>query len=233
MKSKKIAILIITLLAIAGIVTGISVLVRDKEPPNNIEDNGDSNIPSITPPDINIPDINDPDIGEEPGNESNDPNTETDTIISPDDTDKESTTKAPTIESEKTQTSSKPITNIPNTTDKVEPSVKDETATQSGPSSGEDRNDAIIKDKEDNSPEEEHPVIVGEEIVDVSKEEKGDIIIGEDIVDVIAKEEVTFIPPKAYIQNPFESDSITEIDDTPVDEYIEEGGDRPGEGIHF
>ena len=33
--------------------------------------------------------------------------------------------------------------------------------------------------------------------------------------------------------NPFENDTPTEIDDRPVEGYIGEGEDRPGEGIHF
>ena len=33
--------------------------------------------------------------------------------------------------------------------------------------------------------------------------------------------------------NPFENDIPTEIDDRPVEDYIGEGEDRPGEGIHF
>lgn len=33
--------------------------------------------------------------------------------------------------------------------------------------------------------------------------------------------------------NPFESDIPTEIDDRPVEDYIGEGEDRPGEGKHF
>jgi len=33
--------------------------------------------------------------------------------------------------------------------------------------------------------------------------------------------------------NPFENDTPTEIDDRPVDDYIGEGKDRPGEGKHF
>ena len=34
-------------------------------------------------------------------------------------------------------------------------------------------------------------------------------------------------------QNPFENDTPTEIDDRPVEHYIGEGEDRPGEGKHF
>ena len=33
--------------------------------------------------------------------------------------------------------------------------------------------------------------------------------------------------------NPFENDTPTEIDDHPVEDYVGEGEDRPGEGIHF
>ena len=33
--------------------------------------------------------------------------------------------------------------------------------------------------------------------------------------------------------NPFEKDTPTEIDDGPVEDYIGEGEDRPGEGKHF
>ena len=33
--------------------------------------------------------------------------------------------------------------------------------------------------------------------------------------------------------NPFENDTPTEIDDRPIEEYIGEGEDRPGEGKHF
>ena len=33
--------------------------------------------------------------------------------------------------------------------------------------------------------------------------------------------------------NPFENDTPTEINDRPVEDYIGEGEDRPGEGIHF
>ena len=33
--------------------------------------------------------------------------------------------------------------------------------------------------------------------------------------------------------NPFENDTPTEIDDRPVEDYVGEGEDRPGEGNHF
>ncbi len=42
-----------------------------------------------------------------------------------------------------------------------------------------------------------------------------------------------FIDPAQGGANPFENAPPTEIDDHPVDEFIGEGDDRPGEGIHF
>ena len=33
--------------------------------------------------------------------------------------------------------------------------------------------------------------------------------------------------------NPFENDIPTEIDDRPIEDFVSEGEDRPGEGIHF
>ena len=42
-----------------------------------------------------------------------------------------------------------------------------------------------------------------------------------------------FIDPCQGGPNPFENAPPTEIEDHPVDEFIEEGDDRPGEGIHF
>ena len=42
-----------------------------------------------------------------------------------------------------------------------------------------------------------------------------------------------FVNPAQGGSNPFEDGGETEIDDHNSDEFIDEGGDRPGEGIHF
>ena len=42
-----------------------------------------------------------------------------------------------------------------------------------------------------------------------------------------------FVNPARGGPNPFENAPPTEIEDHPVDEFIGEGDDRPGEGIHF
>ena len=39
--------------------------------------------------------------------------------------------------------------------------------------------------------------------------------------------------PSSGGANPFETGTKTEINETPVEEYIGDGEDRPGEGIHF
>ncbi|MBR4053756.1 MAG: hypothetical protein IKK06_03020 [Clostridia bacterium] len=44
---------------------------------------------------------------------------------------------------------------------------------------------------------------------------------------------VEYKPQIAGQPNPFENDTPTEIDDRPVEDYVGEGEDRPGEGKHF
>ena len=44
---------------------------------------------------------------------------------------------------------------------------------------------------------------------------------------------VEYKPQTGDQPNPFENDTPTEIDDRPVEDYIGEGEDRPGEGKHF
>ena len=58
----------------------------------------------------------------------------------------------------------------------------------------------------------------------------------EDTVECIDEGDQSLAEYKTQIggqPNPFENDTPTEIDDRPVEDYIGEGEDRPGEGIHF
>ena len=58
----------------------------------------------------------------------------------------------------------------------------------------------------------------------------------EDTVECIDEGEQSLAEYKPQIggqPNPFENDTPTEIDDRPVEDYIGEGEDRPGEGKHF
>ena len=44
---------------------------------------------------------------------------------------------------------------------------------------------------------------------------------------------VEYKPQSGGQPNPFENDTATEIDDRPVEDYVGEGEDHPGEGKHF
>ena len=60
--------------------------------------------------------------------------------------------------------------------------------------------------------------------------------VEEEIVECIDEGDQKLVEYKLQIggqPNPFENDIPTEIDDRPVEDYIGEGEDRPGEGIHF
>ena len=82
----------------------------------------------------------------------------------------------------------------------------------------------------------EAPVVqetVTEECTEVIEET---ITETEDIVECIDKCDQSLAEYKPQIggqPNPFENDTPTEIDDRPVEDYIGEGEDRPGEGKHF
>ena len=87
------------------------------------------------------------------------------------------------------------------------------------------------------TPKKEVPVVqenITEECTEVTEE----IITEteEDAVKCIDEGDQSLAEYKPQIggqQNPFENDIPTEIDDRPVEDYIGEGEDRPGEGKHF
>jgi len=87
------------------------------------------------------------------------------------------------------------------------------------------------------APKKEAPTVqetVTEECTEVTEE-----IIAkteEDTVEGIDEGDQSLAEYKPHIggqPNPFENDTPTEIDDRPVEDYIGEGEDRPGEGKHF
>ena len=87
------------------------------------------------------------------------------------------------------------------------------------------------------APEEEPTVqeVVREKAVEII-EETVITKTEEDTVECIDEGDQSLAEYKPQIggqQNPFENDTPTEIDDRPVEDYIGEGEDRPGEGIHF
>ena len=87
------------------------------------------------------------------------------------------------------------------------------------------------------APEEEQTVqeTITEESIEIAEE----TVITEpeeDTVECIYEGDQRLAEYKLHIggqPNPFENDTPTEIDDRPVEDYIGEGEDRPGEGKHF
>ena len=122
--------------------------------------------------------------------------------------------------------------------DKVVSGEKDKDTIQTGPASGEDRNDEILKEKEEKAPatekEEDKPVIVEDEKVSAEGGGKGDVEVRDEETNIDdGNKNGPVYNPSIGGDNPFDDDTKTEIDDKPVEDYVGEGEDRPGEGIHF
>ena len=67
-------------------------------------------------------------------------------------------------------------------------------------------------------------------------EEKEEVIETEETAACIDEGNQDLVEYKPQIggqPNPFDNDIPTEIDDRPVEDYVGEGEDRPGEGLHF
>ena len=86
------------------------------------------------------------------------------------------------------------------------------------------------------APKKEAPVVqetITEECTEVIEKT---ITETEDIVECIDEGDQSLAEYKPHIggqPNPFKNDTPTEIDDHPVEDYVGEGEDRPGEGKHF
>lgn len=100
------------------------------------------------------------------------------------------------------------------------------------------RNDAVREEKEEAEeqlpPEEEHEVIVEEEGTTVG-EGKGEIHENEDEInpDGDSNKNASEYEESPGGDNPFDNDTETEIEETPVEDLIGDGEDAPGEGTHF
>ena len=122
--------------------------------------------------------------------------------------------------------------------DKVVSGEKDKDTVETGPASGEDRNDEIIKEKKEKAPatekEEDKPVIVEDEKVSTEGGEKGDVEVRDEETNVDdGNKNAPEYNPSIGGDNPFNDDTKTEIDDKPVEDYVGDGEDRPGGGIQF
>ena len=75
---------------------------------------------------------------------------------------------------------------------------------------------------------------VAEECTEIAEETV--VAESEEAVECIDKGDQSLVEYKPQIggqPNPFENDTPVEIDDRPVEDYVGEGEDRPGEGKHF
>ena len=231
MKNKNIFI-IIAVLAIIAIIIGIFTLIP-KGPEETLPDDGKEPGSDII---VNIP------------GDDNEDDTESDTPVEepPEDdtdvgtTDKENNNKTeskPTVEDSSTtptQDKTVPDTEIPE--DSVSEGTKLDSAIQYGPSSGEDRNDAILEEK-DKAKEELYKdiqdIIKGDENSYIDTTPKDEIIVTEESGDTgLGKNNAEFISPVTEGSNPFAQGNTTKVTDKNSDDYIG-NGDRPGEGIHF
>lgn len=103
---------------------------------------------------------------------------------------------------------------------------------------GEIRNDEVIKEKEESSSEEDddhEDVIVVEDDKVTTGEGKEEVVENDPVTedDGEGNKNGPEYQPPAGGDNPFDDDTETEIEDTPVEDLIGDGEDRPGEGIHF
>jgi hypothetical protein len=203
-----------------GGTTDINAIIQipiDTSDPTDTTDN-----PSITPPVVTDP----------ADDEKQNPDT-TDTNQPPKDDD-------PKVEdsTEEEVKDTPPVVDDTEREDKVVSGEKDKNTVETGPASGEDRNDEIIKEKEDKAPvtegEEDTPVIVEDEKTSTEGGGKGDAQIKDEEpnIDDDNKNGPVYNPSIGG-DNPFNNDTETEINDKPVEDYVGEGEDRPGEGIHF
>ena len=103
---------------------------------------------------------------------------------------------------------------------------------------GEIRNDIILQEKEENKPpkdeENKDAIVVGDDKVSTGGN-KGEVNVntpGTEDTGEGNKNAPEFKLPTGG-DNPFDDGTKTDIEDTPVEDIIDKGEDRPGEGIHF
>ena len=133
------------------------------------------------------------------------------------------------------------------TTQKEDPKVPSGTVTEVGKDKtetpptdqGEIRNDIILQEKEENKPAKDEDIkdviIVGNDKVSAA-ENKDEVVVSTTPGGADTGEGNKYAPEFKLPtggDNPFDDDTNTEITDTPVEDIIGSGEERPGEGIHF
>lgn len=121
---------------------------------------------------------------------------------------------------------------------KVEGGTKEEVKDKTPTVNDNQNNDKVVNGEKDKNTatekEEDKPIIEEDEKTSTEGGEKGDVSVRDEDenVDDSNKNGPTYNPSIGG-DNPFDNSIKTEIDDKPVEDYIGEGEDRPGEGMHF
>ena len=234
MKISQIIIVIIVVLIATTVLTHISIIPsREVSVLNESgEETSDTDV-SVAPPEdlssvdnvtINPPEIKPPYSADEGKVESAPAESELADESKP--ADESVAESAPMVSEPKVEEETKEeiIDKIPETMekvndDKIEFGTKDESFQEIGPSTEENQSDIII-----------------DEDCSIPKTEDGqkDVIIKEEEsrFDEVNKNKPEY-KPSIGGNNPFNNDTKTEINDRPVEDYVGDGENRPGEGIHF
>ena len=213
------------------VITVTAVLLLPGDKPNPVPDN-----PNGTS-DVTVEPVN-PDVSEPPVTPSL-PTDEPSQSVEPDDKppvneikvdgepdEEPAVTEPPKIEDNQQKEDNKPIET---------PTEPDKDKTEQGTKSAEDikpeEPDELVKEDDEKheipSDDKEKPVSTGEESKTEEEVTKPDVIVGDDNPGA-----PVFTPPTGG-ENPFDKGVTPEIDDKPVEDYIEPEEGRPGEGVHF
>ena len=102
---------------------------------------------------------------------------------------------------------------------------------------GEVRNDVVLEEKEEHASkkDEDHEDVIVEEESSSTGEGKGEVVENAPGAsdDGGGNKNGDDYQPPAGGDNPFDDDTETDIEDTPVEDLIGDDEERPGEGIHF
>lgn len=247
---KKTLIIAITAIAVALVavcavvtLTGGRADTVDPNPSETTDPNVSVNVPS-DPAAPSIPDVTDDsgnpsESGQTPDTDnpvSPDDNTVT---VKPDDSDTEKPSDNPTVVDNKTDDASKTDTDKPTQgEDKTASGDKDKGTVQTGPASGEDRNDIIDDKKQEQAPStepapEDKPVIVGDETVSTETDAKGDVVVGGEETGTDGKNAPEYVDPATGGENPFANGGDNGVTEIPAEDLIGDDDPKPGEGIHF
>ena len=210
----------------------------------NIQTPPVTNDPSVVPPVTDNPVTTDPGTTETPFN-PDDPVGNGD--VAPDEIPDEGNKVKVVTDSAEDDNKQIPDAPVVTPDDKVETTEKDKNEVKTGNVADDHEiiNDSVLEKKEDeqkkkdeeSNKDDKPATVVGEEKT-VGDEEDKPVSFIDDTEDKSEDASTNgnapvFVDPAQGGPNPFEGGGDSEIDDHNSDEFVDEGGDKPGEGIHF